>query len=694
MKTKNIIHQVVAAGLFSLILPPSSLILTSCADFLDTESPSQQTSQVIYENEGMARSAIMGVYSDLAGTYVYGQKMSVNWQGVSDIELASGYNNDPSKELTSDTGAANYYSDWYNHTVQWQYIFKMAERAATAVEGIRNSTAFKSGNKTMQRYLGEALTLRSIAYFELVRRWGDIPYKEGTSKSDLSNVYAGKTSRDEIYAALVRDMQEAIEYLPWMGEVTDYTCERITKGFAKGLLARIALFAGGWSVRDGNQFTDDSNIEHYPTGVAGMGEMNGFYVGRVKNWKDYYKIAEQQCAEIIGDGQNPHQLDPDYGHIWSTVCHLDYNGFGENMFEVANGLGYSGDVGTLMGREMDGNIGFGNTGWGASYVATNGYYFYSFTPTDQRRDYACWWPKFTKESNQLGEQMRGDMLNVHLGKWCYFWTNDAYKALAKAASGRPNTGINWILMRYSDVLLMFAEARFALEGADTQSTVAGISAREALEKVRERAFGAGSPEIKNYDSDFFNAIVNERAWEFGGEGIRKLDLVRWGLLDQKIEEMKEALVKIYDGQQTVKIFDKTYEPNQFPDKVYYKMHTGESGYPEVDIASVNFYRQLNANPDPDQYKELTWVRKENNENDVVTRSVRILLCATGLRASYDYSALLGQLQYGQQIQEKLATYIMGNKVCNYRHFFSIYYDDIYKSNGYLKNSYGYDHSVE
>ena len=107
MKTKNIIHQVVAAGLFSLILPPSSLLLTSCADFLDTESPSQQTSQVIYENEGMARSAIMGVYSDLAGTYVYGQKMSVNWQGVSDIELASGYNSDPSKELTSDTGAAN-----------------------------------------------------------------------------------------------------------------------------------------------------------------------------------------------------------------------------------------------------------------------------------------------------------------------------------------------------------------------------------------------------------------------------------------------------------------------------------------------------------------------------------------------------------------------------------------------------------
>lgn len=121
---------------------------------------------------------------------------------------------------------------------------------------------------------------------------------------------------------------------------------------------------------------------------------------------------------------------------------------------------------------------------------------------------------------------------------------------------------------------------------------------------------------------------------------------------------------------------------------------GESGYPEVDLSSVNFYRTLNDNPDPEKYKEMTWMRKENNQDDVVTRSVRILLCATGLRARYDYTPLLGQLQYGTQIQEKLQTYTMGNGVCNYRHLFSIYYDDIYKSNGYLKNSYGYDHSMD
>ena len=424
--------------------------------------------------------------------------------------------------------------------------------------------------------------------------------------------------------------------------------------------------------------------------------MNGFYVGRVKNWKDYYKIAEQQCAEIISDPKNPHHLDPDYGDIWKTVNHLDYNSYGENLFEVANGMGYNGDVGTLMGREQDGNIGYGSFGWGSSYVNSNGYYFYSFTPSDKRRDYACYFPKFGKESNVVHEIMRGDMLNVHFGKWCYFWTSDSYKALAKTASGRPSTGINWILMRYSDILLMFAEARYMQENnADSQNSVAGMSARQALEKVRERAFGAGSPEIKNYDPDFFNAIVNERAWEFGCEGIRKLDLVRWGLLDQKIEEMKEALVKMYDGQLDVKIFDKTYKPTDFPEKVYYKYKDGaESQF--IDLESCNFYRSLNANPDPNVYKEITWLRKGNsvNEDDIVDRSVRILVCATGLRSSYNYAPLLAQLRFGDKIQAKLNLMTMGNGVCNYRHLFTIYYDDIYKSKGYLQNSYGYDHSLD
>lgn len=49
-----------------------------------------------------------------------------------------------------------------------------------------------------------------------------------------------------------------------------------------------------------------------------------------------------------------------------------------------------------------------------------------------------------------------------------------------------------------------------------------------------------------------------------------MDLVRWGLLDSKIEDMKKAMLYLLDGTHTIQIFDKTYEPTDFPVKVYYR----------------------------------------------------------------------------------------------------------------------------
>ncbi|GAB6119145.1 RagB/SusD family nutrient uptake outer membrane protein [Dysgonomonas termitidis] len=680
--------------IYLLIL--STFLLNACTDdFLDTKSPSIQSSQNVFENEGMVRSAIMGVYSQLSTTLVYGQKMSVNWQGVSDIELASGYPSQTNTDKTSDTGAANYWCDWYNQTVRWNEIFKLTELASAAVDGIRNSEMLKSNPDKMKPYLGEALVLRSLGYFELVRRWGDIPYKDGMSSSDLSNVYLGKSDRDSVYTAIIKNMQEAIEYLPWLGENADFNCERVTKGFAKGLLARIALFAGGWSLRDGNNFSD-ANVEHYPNteNNPGMAEVNGYYIGRPKNWRDFYEIAEQQCAEMIGSAENPHRLDPDYGNIWKTVCGLGYNSSNENLFEVANGVGYSGDIGTLMGRGIDGGLGYGSRGFGGTYVSTNAYYFYSFNPDDLRRDYACYWPNYGKTNNVNMESMKNDIMSVRLGKWDFFWTSNAYKSIALTATARVPTGINWIIMRYPDVYLMFAEARNALSDPESVNPVAGMSARQALVKVRERAFGTGSASAANINPDFFQAIVNERAWEFGGEGIRKLDLVRWGLLDQKIEEMKEAMLLLMDGGHPVKIFDKVYQPSDFPQNLYFRY---DSNNEFIDLSSVNFYRNLAANPNESLYTTVKWFPAnywnltEGSETTLVNNSVKVLICASGLRSSYNYSTLFSKLKYGAKISEAYANYNTGNKTCNYRHLYAIYYEDIYESNGYLSNSYGFDY---
>lgn len=674
MKLKNIIISLLSA----------SFLFSSCNDYLDTNSPSVLSPETVFTTKSMTEAALMGVYATLASDNLYKGRMAINWQGYSDTETYRGFSE--SGYNSGETGFPHFWCDIYEYRCRWTDAYRLAELATTAVEGIRNSPLMHTERAAMQSYLGEALTLRALAYFELIRYWGDVPYKDDTSGSDLSNVYIGKVNRDEIYDSIIENLQEAAGYLPWAGE-EGYTVERITKGFSLGLLARVSLFAGGWSVRDANQFPDQ-NVEKH-TRIA---ETGGFYTGRRSNWRDYYAIAEEACARIIGDGANPHKLDPDYGNIWKTVCHLELNPFNENLFEVAMGMGQVGDIGNLMGYSMGTNTRYTNgRTMSGNYANSNAYYFYSFDRNDLRRDYALNWASYP--NNGTAETIRGDMLNIGSNKWNFFWTTDSWKQLLSTATNRLGNGINWIIMRYPDVLLMYAEARNELHGPDQVSDVARISAREALEMVRTRAFGEGSPQIKQYDNDFFEAIVNERAWEFGGESIRKMDLIRWGILDKNIEKMKETLCLMMDGRQPFTIFDKSYNPGDIPTTVYYKYQ--DPTLPEfIDMNSINYYEELPQNPDEALYTAVNWgsARHQINVNkpaDHLGNYVAVLCGASGLMSSYDYSQLCGKLQYGNEIMEILVTKPLGNGKCNNRHLFAIYNQDIYESKGSVSNSYGY-----
>jgi starch-binding outer membrane protein, SusD/RagB family len=101
-----------------------------------------------------------------------------------------------------------------------------------------------------------------------------------------------------------------------------------------------------------------------------------------------------------------------------------------------------------------------------------------------------------------------------------------------------NVGYNWSVIRFSDVLLMYAEAVNEINNGPDAAAIA------AFEEVRLRAFRGNTnlagvtPTTK---AGFFDAIVNERWLEFGHEGIRKFDLLRWNLLNTKLNETRNAV---------------------------------------------------------------------------------------------------------------------------------------------------------
>lgn len=676
MKTNHIIFL-----LFSVFT------LSACSDFLDTMSESKQTDEATFAKTSFTEAAIMGIYSSLMDSYVYGQKITTNWAPNSDIESSGFQTTDANlRNPSSDNGPANFYCSPDNRNVNWSSLFRAAELASTAVDGIRQSPAMLTPDSAqMKVYLGEALTLKSLVYFELVKFFGDIPYKRNAANSDLSNVYIGKADRDTVYKYIVNDLIEAQAYLPWLKDpLNKYSYsnpERITKGFAKGLCARVALFAGGWSIRDRNQFPE-TTCEVHPT----ISEENGYFTGRTQDWRRYYEIAIRECAELLGNKENPHSLDPNYENIWKTVNGGGYNQFNENLFEIAFGTGQNGDIGATMGQVVASGCPFAPRGFGGSYVSTHAYYFYSFDRDDLRRDIAC---INISIDNTGTEKFETDPLGSwKMGKWRYEWTSDALKALIKTAtSGRVSTGINWIVMRYSDVYLMFAEAQNALYGKSMENPLCQLSAAAALEIVRARAFSNNMAKVSAYDADFQNAIINERAWEFGGEALRKFDLARWGKLHECMENMKEALCLMFQGNTPFSIFGRQFDGSEIPSTISYRFCTDDAK--KIDRSTITYF-----SADPQQGGAITtnWIseaaKSGTNMRDWCTK---VIVFGTGLNKSYDYSWLYSQLTIGTELDENIRMNFpkVGNSVCNNRHPFAIYNVNILNSNGNLKNSYGY-----
>jgi hypothetical protein len=102
-------------------------------------------------------------------------------------------------------------------------------------------------------------------------------------------------------------------------------------------------------------------------------------------------------------------------------------------------------------------------------------------------------------------------------------------------------GVDWPFIRFSDVLLMYAEADNEINHGPSASGIAAVT------QVRTRGYGGNAALIGTVPTDytdFFNFLVRERSLEFGGEGIRKYDLIRWNLLGSRIADAKTNITNL------------------------------------------------------------------------------------------------------------------------------------------------------
>lgn len=535
--------------IFSIIaLSAGVFALSSCNDFLDQAAETEHSSEEVFNSTFYTEGRINKLYGGMTQDRTYSQDLAFTWNMNSDIELVDGLGSS-----AYDTGRErgnmnyNYSTGWANFNTVWTALYGIIEDANLNIEGIRSSSLLSNGSnsekKAMERYLGESLTLRALIYFDLVRFWGDVPLALEATKSDLSNAYLPKTDRDEILDQMIADLEEAVELLPWADEVSGYTTERVTKGYAHGLLAQIALTRAGYAIREAAKdgyvtATTNSDLK-YPTQRPNDADR-----------KAYYEKALKHLSAIIKSGK--HNLNPSFENEWELLNKLTLDkAYHENIFEVPMGLNVTGELGYTVGVRLNGitsKYGYGNSTGKMKVTAP---FFYSYKENDTRRDITCANLQIADNDEKVTEeQMLGNApFGIYVGKWdprkmSNDWLQQNLKATAKHM-----TGINPVLLRYSQVLIYYAEALNELAGPDANyEGDAGLTARQALALVHTRAFDADHQAeaqawidaIPSNKDGFFNALVQEHAWELAGEGCRKYDLIRWHLLVDKIKEAKQA----------------------------------------------------------------------------------------------------------------------------------------------------------
>jgi hypothetical protein len=491
--------------LLSLVVIITAGSAISCKKYLTENPVASIGTDAAFSNVANATEAVLGVYSRLSGDQGYGIRLSMYYTVDQDEMVGPANSTAPDNDRRD---IARYGASASNAQLEapWEQLYAGIERANICIKYIPLMTAYTSGSAadqaSLKRLYGEALTLRAQFYFELIRNWGDVPAQFAPS-ADQTVLAIPRTDRNVIYTHILADLLTAEALVPWRTSVA--RDERITLGAVKGLRARIALFRGGYSLRN-------------TTGT----------VTRDADYLTYYKIANSECADLIAR-RDQHTLNASFQGLFQN--YIDAHSLdptGEVMFEVAMGGG-SGVADSKLGYYDGPRV----NNLGNSSITATPTYFYAFDPNDPRRDVTI----AAYFTNLDGTKVLQKLIGLPSGKFRRDWISGPAIAPTNLVQ---YFGVNWPILRFSDILLMFAETDNEINGAPSAAAIS------AFNEVRLRGFNgnavlANTAATPTTHDAFFNAIVAERSWEFGGEGIRKYDLIRWNLLNSVITSTRANL---------------------------------------------------------------------------------------------------------------------------------------------------------
>jgi len=582
--------------------------LFSCKDALEVTNPSVVDNDFVFSSFETGKTVMLGAYNTYITCNTNSEGFFCNLDNIgSDVERCS-------VGMIADlVGASQLYGGQLSYAVErfninfikgvWGNMYKIISLCNNVIFNIERFSNFDEIVSTAPNdwsdLLGQAYALRATMYYDLVRYFGDVIYidEAGKNITDLSN-------RDFIIESELAHLMKVEGYLYSVGE-NNHLPDQMTRNYVDGLIGRLCFMEAGYQTRRtdlGDDFYTDAEGNVLSFDVWGTDDARNARYARRSDWKDFYQTALPYLEKAVNTpaGVTFTTVDPrsdSEGRVYNNPFQYYFN-------QVTNQVMADETIYEVSMKENGGgsriayNYGRGSNGGSPGYppkanaqTCTYPQTFYGlYDPQDLRRDATLSVTGSTGGGAEiLYNYALSNKVTIGVGMNKY-----DLNRVANPDARQLYSGINFVVMRQADVILMLAEA-YAQTGNEA-------SARTELKKVHDRAFPSDVRDAKftellsANDNNVLEAIYAERKLEFVGEGLRRWDLVRTGKFPEVAVEYRAQLIKDAETMET-QGYVEFENGNVFPGYVWTKLMDGKKvlGY------RLTSQTPSGLDPDSDEY---------------------------------------------------------------------------------------------
>lgn len=494
----------------AILLLSAGLLTTTSCDFMDCDESDNYTLQEIQGSYNRVKQFVTSIYGYQPSDFCNMHGAMVDAATDDAIHV---YESSAIQRIVNGTWSANYTVDdkfayYYNAIHDANYY--LTTLSGLTFDTWENGDDYQDWMQNYDNYQYQVRFLRAYFYFELVRRYQNVPLiTKPLSQTETNQIEP--SSAQEVLKFIINECTEIAPKLPIKStSIAQAENGRATRAMAMALKSRAALYAASplYSTNGDNaKWTEAAKASHDI--IASAGELG---LG-LDTYANLFKSKNYNSKEVIlcrptGTSKTFEQANYPMGVTGgnTTTCST------ENLasaFEMKDGRAFDWNDPTMKANQYkDRDPRFYLT------IVHNG----------------MLWP--AKKAVDISEGGANGLPLTNATTTGYYLRKYVDNSISfEAGSTTAATHHNWILFRYAEVLLNYAEAMIHVNGnCDYKDATYTMSAREALNAVRKRA---GIPEVAACSQDeFLTRVKHERRVEMAFEGQRFWDLRRWKNLDE------------------------------------------------------------------------------------------------------------------------------------------------------------------